>query len=154
MYNSSWLNILIKNSVAMYITTANIIVNIIAIFCKIIQFSSLYMYIPLIPIIVLAIIGFIKNFIMLNLIFMFFIKATKLIDVDMMWHTTVAKAAPATPPSTKLFGFILTNIKFNINFTNTPIANAITGTLTFPSPCRAPFTVCSIVIKTMEILLI
>lgn len=107
-----------------------------------------------IPIVKLAKIGFIKYFDIFNLSFILLIKTIKLIIIDTTWHITVAKAAPATPPSTNISGFIFINIKFKISFINTPIKSAITGTLSFPKPCNAPFTVCSNVIKTIETLLI
>lgn len=101
------------------------------------------MYKPDIPIKKLAINGLIINLRILNLIFTFLFRVIKLIVIDITWQITVASAAPATPPSIKVFGFIFTNIRLSISFTNTPTPNDITGTVTFPSPCSAPFTVCS-----------
>lgn len=113
----------------------------------------MYIY-RIIPIDKLAKIGFIKYFDKSNFILIFLLNAIKLINMEITWHITVANAAPATPPKTNEAGFTFTNIKFKISLIDTPIESAITGTLIFPSPWRAPFIVCSSVINTIEILLI
>ena len=137
-----------------YTIIANAIVTIMAIFWIIIPLSILYSLKAVIVIIVVANTGLNINFVNSNFIFMLFFSTYILIIIDIRWLITVPSAAPAVPPNIQSLGLILVNITFIINLIITPILNDITGAKNLPSPCRAPFIVCSNVIKIIDIALI
>ena len=81
-----------------------------------------------------AIIGFITNLLISNLILIFLFNVIKHIINDTICDISVEIIAP----------FILIigiSIIFKTNFIIAPIAKAITGVFIFPIPCRAPFIV-------------
>ena len=95
--------------------TAESIAIIVANFSIIIPEIAEYIKYEQIPIIAVAIIGFITNFENVKSNFIVFLSAVIAIVNATTWHTTDAIAAPFTPISG-----IGTKIKFNINFTMTP----------------------------------
>ena len=70
-----------------------------------------------------------------------------------IWQIVVENAAPAVPPSINVFGFIGTKMVFKINFTITPIPNAIAGINVFPIPCSTLLIVCSNTINMIDVAL-
>ena len=94
---------------------ADNIAIIVANFSTIIPKSKEYIKYEQIPIIIVANIGLITNFFILNFIFIVLLKAIMDIINATTWHATDAIAAPLTP-----IEGIGTKIKFKINFTITP----------------------------------
>ena len=94
---------------------ATIIDTIVANFSAIIPESVKYVKYEQIPIIVVAIIGFVTNFENVKSSLIVFLNAVIAIANATMWHATDAQAAPFIPTPG-----IGTKIKFKINFTITP----------------------------------
>ena len=88
---------------------------IVANFGAIIPVNIEYIKYEHIPIIAVAITGFITIFENGKFNFIFFLKNVLAIEKAITWHATDPQAAPFTP----IAGFG-TKIRFNINFTNTP----------------------------------
>ena len=90
------------------------------------------------------------NFLFSNFSFNCFFKTNNSIVKTTAWHITEDKAAPAVPPNKNISLLIGTKLKFNISLIIPPIARAIAGINTFPIPCNAAPTVCSIKINIIH----